>query len=179
MTDPISSRVPTPENKGWSVETLLDLVNEKSSAVERRFADFMVLMEANDRRYSERVDLAQRAIDAALAAQKEAVKSALDAADRAVAKAETASEKRFEGVNEFRAQLGDQQRTLMPRAEAEIRFNQVSAAIDVLRQAQTEIRSAKGGVKEGWGWAVGAAGFLLTLLLLGAAIVGFLMRFAK
>lgn len=51
--------------------------------------------------------------------QKQAVSAALSAQEKAVGKAETAAEKRFDSVNEFRAQLSDQANTFMPRAEAE------------------------------------------------------------
>lgn len=46
-----------------------------------------------------------------------AVASALSAAERAATKADNAMEKRFDGVNEFRAALADQASNLMPRAE--------------------------------------------------------------
>jgi small-conductance mechanosensitive channel len=46
-----------------------------------------------------------------------AVQAALLAAKEAVLKAEVATEKRFESVNEFRGQLADQTSNLMPRAE--------------------------------------------------------------
>ena len=51
-------------------------------------------------------------------AQEKAVAAALAAAKEAVAKAETAAEKRFDSVNEFRSTLKDQQATLMSRSEA-------------------------------------------------------------
>lgn len=180
MADRASSmRVPTPVNHGWSIETLLDLVNEKYAAVEQRFADLALLVNSNDRRYTERVEAERRAIDAALAAQKEAVKSALDAADRAVAKAETASEKRFEGVNEFRAQLGDQQRNLMPRAEAEIRFSALAAQLDELRRDLSKQRDTQSGAKEGWGSAATVIGLVLTVVLLIGGLITLLTRFAR
>lgn len=64
-----------------------------------------------------------------ITSQAEKVKLALDATEKAIAvadqvtsraieKAEIANEKRFESVNEFRGQLGDQARTFMPRTEA-------------------------------------------------------------
>lgn len=56
-------------------------------------------------------------------AQEKAVNSALIAAKEAVTKAETAAEKRFDSVNEFRGQLKDQASTLMPRTETESRLN--------------------------------------------------------
>jgi len=78
--------------EGWTVETahthLLDLIT------------------ANDRRYE------QRFLDS-----KEAVQSALIAADRATTKAEESQEKRNEGMNEFRGQLKDQAGTFITRTE--------------------------------------------------------------
>jgi len=50
------------------------------------------------------------------------VKLALDASQAAVNKAEHATEKRFESVNEFRQQLSDQAGTFMPRELAENRL---------------------------------------------------------
>lgn len=50
-------------------------------------------------------------------AQKLAVASALAAAKDATTKAEIATEKRLEGVNEFRGQLKDQAGTFVTRAE--------------------------------------------------------------
>lgn len=47
----------------------------------------------------------------ALAATKEAVQVAMNASEKAVSKAEASAEKRFESINEFRAQLADQQTT--------------------------------------------------------------------
>ena len=67
------------------------------------------------------------------ATMKVAVDAALAAADRAVTKAEIATEKRFEGVNEFRETLRDQASTLMPRTEYEVQYTALVekvAAID-------------------------------------------------
>lgn len=66
-----------------------------------------------------RADAQDKATANAMTAAQTAVNAAMQAAQAAVLKAEMATEKRFEGVNEFRAQLADQARTLMPRAEFE------------------------------------------------------------
>jgi hypothetical protein len=90
------------------------------------------------------------------------------AVKEAVAKQETATENRFAGVNEFRAQLGDQTRTLMPRLEAEQKFKSLE---DKAAQLETRLnsRDARGrGMGEIWGYivgAVGAAALLLSLVL--------------
>ncbi len=48
-----------------------------------------------------------------------AIKTAMEAAERATLRANDASDRRFEAVNEFRAAMSDQQRTLMGRSEYE------------------------------------------------------------
>jgi hypothetical protein len=67
------------------------------------------------------------------------------AADRAVAKAEAASERRFESVNEFRATLADQATQLMPRAEAEAR---ILALADKLSELTTTTRDQDDRLRE-------------------------------
>jgi hypothetical protein len=61
-----------------------------------------------------------------LAAQEVATKTALAAADKATAKAETAMEKRFDNTNEWRGTVEGLQRTYLPREE----FNAVKMAND-------------------------------------------------
>lgn len=98
---------PTRGGGGWSLEVqyVLGLMREK------------------DLRDQQRFDAQQIALRDALSAQEKAVAAALNAAEQAVRKAETAAEKRFDNVNEFRAQLGDQAATLMPRSEATVLLN--------------------------------------------------------
>lgn len=93
---------------------------------------------------------ADRRNEQRFAAQEKAVAAALQAAKEAVAKAEIAAEKRFDSVNEFRAQLSDQAGTFMPRREAEQRadalaekLNEVSSRID--RREGQYVATAKGG----------------------------------
>jgi hypothetical protein len=119
---------------------------------------------------------AQReAVTTAFLSQKEAVNAALAAADRAVLKAELASEKRFESVNEFRGTLADQQRTLMPRAEAEAILRSLEVKLDsavgtltekieTISKAQLATVSLGSGVQFGWQYSVAIIGFILAVL---------------
>lgn len=106
---------------------------------------------------------AQRsAVQSALIAQQEARMAALASAKEAVAKAEAASEKRFEGVNEFRAQLSDQAATFISRVEYSAlveRVRELAARID-----KTEGRSS--GLTSGWGILVGAVGLIGAIVAL-------------
>lgn len=99
---------------------------------------------------------------------REYVDVRFDAIKEAVAKAEAASDRRFDGVNEFRAQLADQTRTLIPRIEAENKFSSIE---EKLNDVTTRInaREDRGrGMGEIWGYivgAVGAAALILSLVL--------------
>jgi len=64
----------------------------------------------------ERVAALDRLFTAQLSAQDEKVQLALSSAEKAITKAEIATEKRFEGVNEFRSALSDQASTFATRA---------------------------------------------------------------
>jgi hypothetical protein len=80
-------------------------------------------------------------------ADDRAVQSALASAKEAVIKAEVASEKRFEAVNEFRSTLADQATRLLPRAEADARFKAIEdkvgigASLDSTAQGQRDARA--------------------------------------
>ncbi len=101
------------------------------------------------------------------AAQDAAVKNALETSEKAITKAEGATERRFEGVNEFRQTLADQASTLMPRAEYTVQHraleDKVTAVESRVSSIQQEISTilARGvGMKEAWGYLIGAAGFI-------------------
>jgi hypothetical protein len=90
----------------------------------------------------ERVSALDRLTDSRLTAQAEMVKLALDSSKEAIIKAETATEKRFESVNEFRAQLSDQTHSFLPRAEGGQRMDAMQKEID-------ELRAEIGAMREG------------------------------
>lgn len=87
-----------------------------------------------------------------------AVNAALMAAEKAVTKAEAASEKRFESVNEFRATLADQQRTFIPRAEAEMRMGVLENQLQILTANSVERRGQATGMQNLWAYIVAAIG---------------------
>lgn len=142
---------------------------------------------ATDLRYQQRFEAQSDALSAAFSSQQTAMKTAFDvaekavnaalaAADRAVSKAELAADKRFEGVNEFRQTLADQQRTLLPRAEFAEVVKSINEKLARLESINTAWQAEAGGIKGGWGYAVGVLGLILTIL----SLVSFaLVYFAK
>jgi hypothetical protein len=99
-------------------------------------------------------------VDVRFDAQEKAVSAALAAAKEAVTKAESASEKRFESINEFRGTLSDQARTLMPRAEAEGQFKVLNEKLDALSARLSARENQSQGLASGWAYVVGIVGIL-------------------
>jgi hypothetical protein len=111
-----------------------------------------------------RFEAQEKAVAAALASQEKAVAAALAAAKEAVNKAEMASERRFESVNEFRNTLSDQARTLMPRAESEQGLKSLSDKLDVLA-ARVNARDDRGrGMGDVWGIVIAATALVAALV---------------
>ncbi len=102
------------EKKVTQVETLI----ERIRALDEKFT---LLFTETEKRNAQRFD-----------AQQEAVRQALLSAEKAVTKAEIASEKRFEGMNEFRQSLTDQTNTYMPRAEYTVQHKALSEKVDIM-----------------------------------------------
>lgn len=90
-------------------------------------------------RLDERYENQEKALSAALAGQEKAVTAALAAQEKAVNKAETANERRLESVNEFRGQMADMIRTLIPRSEADARFTALAEKLDELSARMSEV----------------------------------------
>ena len=130
----------------WTIETLKEHLER--------------LLKEHSDRYQERHDTLLRS-----------VRDALASADKAVLKAEEAANKRFEGVNEFRATLEDQQRTLFPRKEAEALFTALEERISKLERTRTGDAGQQVGVKAGYGWAIGVVAVIATILSVVAAII--------
>lgn len=106
--------------------------------LDQRLNAIAVLADERDRRYEDRFVGAQRAVDAALAAQGRLVDAAFAASSQAIAKAERAQELRDEKANEFRQTLDDQNRTFITRFASE------AAIVAVKAEVMAEIRGIQG-----------------------------------
>lgn len=113
---------------------------------------FRDLMAERDRRYGERFD-----------AQERANGLALSAAEKAVLKAEAANERRFEGVNEFRATLADQAIHFATKDEVAAHISGLKTTLERLEK-QDATSVGKGlGQTQLWGWIVGIIGIALAI----------------
>jgi hypothetical protein len=92
------------------------------------------------------------------------MQAALTAAERAVAKAEVAAEKRFEGLNELRGVVSDVGALQMPRAEAEQRLSAHSEQIQILTARLDTAQGRSGGASALYGYLLAAAGLILAVI---------------
>lgn len=164
-----ATRVPTAPAEGWSVDTAIDHV--------------LALLAAADKRYEQRFETQEKALELGFANQRTAIDAALAAQKEGIDKAERATEKRFESVNEFRGTLDNQQRTLIPRSEVAVIQDGLNEKIANLTKSQDELRAtvagitnAGRGVRDGWGYAVGVVGIVLSILGVVSAFMALMIR---
>ena len=162
-----SVRVPETGRSGWTIETAIDHL---LSVISEKHSQTLMVITGNDKRYEERFAASQKALELGLMGTKSEISLALAAADRAVQKAEVATEKRFESVNEFRGTLDSQQRTLIPRSEVAVlveglseKIANVTKVVDEQKAIIAKLQAERQGVVGGWGYAAGAVGLFLAL----------------
>jgi uncharacterized membrane protein len=104
---------------------------------------------------------AEKAVNSAMSAQQAAIAAALIATNTAINKAETATEKRFDSVNEFRGQLRDQADTFIRSTEVHQQFEAMFSRVTKL---ETSLAGLNGGITTkgaitGPLWAIGGVVF--------------------
>jgi hypothetical protein len=100
-----------------------------------------------------------------------AVAAALQAQKEATTKAETAAERRFESVNEFRAQLSDQANTFMPRLEAEQRIAQNAEKLSALEGRVNKTDGRATGISGLYAAVIAGLGILVGIGSLAALLL--------
>jgi small-conductance mechanosensitive channel len=149
------------------VEKLIDERDKRLlSVIDERDRQYADARRANETAVQAALVAQEKATSTALAAQEKATAAAFSSSEKAIDKADAAYESRFESVNEFRAQLGDQQRTFMPRAEVELLMTSINGRMIAIEKALTESTAQKSGAISLWAIIVGvlgAAGIILTI----------------
>ena len=131
-----------PTKKNNNLECSYDGNNGSEWTKEALYKHIITLMDANDKRYSDKIaDLDEKNKSAIkdlkeytntiVVAQERAIAVAMAAADKAVGKAEMAVEKRLEGMNEFRQQMADQQKTYITRNEYDLNHKALEIKMEV------------------------------------------------
>jgi len=132
-------------------------MDDLKELLEARLSDQRDIMDERDRRYEDRF----KAMD-------EKTSLALTSSEKAVSKAETATEKRFDAVNEFRSTLADQATNLLSKAEANAKFQGIESTIGEMKHdiaSLRESRSAGGGERHAQDAGVSQKRFDISTLL--------------
>ncbi len=127
---------------GWTTDTLK--------------AYFERVLTERSASYQERFDGQEHAVEIALAAvntefhehliqYRREVDQAFEASDKAITKAEMATDKRFESINEFRGQLRDQQADFLTRPYYEARHHGLEEAIQAMQIAMKDLMTRAEG----------------------------------
>jgi hypothetical protein len=99
---------------------------------------------------------------------KEGVSAAMASSEKAILKAETATEKRFDSVNEFRQAMRDQQETFASKSETNLRLEELSKRLDRVTSGM-ELSTGKSSgivtVALGLAWLVTTGIALLAIFL--------------
>ncbi len=128
---------------GWTLPTL--------------HAHLLTILEERDKRYGQRFTDLETALRAALAAS-----------EKAINKAEIATERRFESVNEFRASLSDQAANFITRSESEAATARNSERIQELMDRINRSEGRGAGVGVGWAYlaaGIGVIALVITVIL--------------
>ena len=104
------------------------------------------------------IDTLKEYVDSRVEAQDKSQAAAVLAIKEAVDKANTASEKRFEGVNEFRNTLSDQQKTLLTRDEYLLQHTSLERRMQDLTDRINVMSGKSQGFNGGWAILTGAIG---------------------
>jgi uncharacterized tellurite resistance protein B-like protein len=111
------------------------------------------IMDERDRRYQQRYEASQKALDAALLSADRAVQAALQAAKEAVTKAELSADKRFELLNELRTGVATTE--------------QIEALEKIVTDQAKRLDRAEGansGRAAMYGWIIAAIGAIVSVM---------------
>lgn len=131
----------------------------------------IVLIDERERKFDQRILCLEQKI-CCLEKQVEgcARKSEIDlvthAQDKALGKAETANETRFQSVNEFRQQMADMQATLVRKNEVDLRFGALENKVDVAVGQLQQRTGRDTGINAVWA----VIGIVASLILSGIGI---------
>jgi hypothetical protein len=136
-----------------------EAMNERDQRYRSQFEAVEEKGVERDRRYEDR-----------FTAMDEKTSLALTASEKAVSKAETATEKRFDAVNEFRGQLKDQAATLLPRAESDGKFKSYDEKFEDMKKEIGALRESR-GESVGAKWAIGLGISVAGTMIGGAMLI--------
>ena len=158
-----------------------DAIKERDVRYEQRFIAQETAMGAALASTQDAIVKADQSNEKRFAAQEKAVEVAFQSSKEAITKSEVAVEKRSDAVYVTLAKLSDALGVVIPRAESEQRFFAINEKIDSnnatlvekidgLRSREEHRAGTGSGLKEGWGYLVGAVGLAATVIAVVIAL---------
>jgi hypothetical protein len=167
------------ERDSERIEAIKELLVERDQRYEQRFTDARQAVNtafaAQQLGLSAALESQKGALAAALVATEKASRAEQTYANDAARKAESATERRFEGMDKFRSSQEEQQRALMPRLEVEVLLKGLTEKISSNQEAirhQAELSNnlfarkegQEKGTSAGWAMAIGIIGLITAVL---------------
>jgi len=147
------------------IEALEEQMNRRLHAIEQQVRDALAAAEKLSE--SQRTTVEER-----IKGVETLARVTQDSAQAAVSKAEDATSKRFESVNEFRAQLADQTSQFLPREVFDTTVQQWSEWRQGVDKDRATLAGRSGGIGSLVGWIVAGAGFVATMLGIAVILAG-------
>ena len=143
---------------------------EREKAAQILREGLMHQIESGDRALEHHIQEQVRQIRTIIEMGSAQVQAAFDASEKAILKAETATERRFESVNEFRAQLATQTQSFMPREVAEARLAEIATKVEDVTNRINVTQGKAAGVSASVGLLIAAAGVGLSVVVVLANV---------
>lgn len=125
-----------------------------------------IRQDAANREFHEHLEQVRHENALAFTNSEKAITAAFEASNNAINKAESATEKRFESVNEFRAQLTTQAGQFVGKDEYNATQQRFDEKVGEL-QRRTDKQEGKGaGYTSLYGWAIAGLGILISVIIL-------------
>jgi hypothetical protein len=125
------------------------------------------LIESNDKRYNERFEAQDKAVAAALAAQKELTSAAFASSEKAIVKAEDSQRTYNAGHNDLSRKMEEQYKLMVPLTEhkadllnMEKRMDRMGEDVKGLRESRSGVEGKGIGINAVIAYIFGAAGFI-------------------
>lgn len=148
------------------------LATEREKVAQALAVSFARQIEQGDQALREHIDQQIGQIQAALTSVEKLMAQRHESSERAIAKAESATERRFDSVNEFRSQLSDQSNTFLPREVADAQFAEIrktlsviAARLDRTEGGSTERRQTIQGLSSQAQIMLGVVALIVTVLV--------------
>lgn len=158
------------------IKHIHNLLTERDRRYQERFeasqTAITAAFDAREKALVEAFDAREKALAAALDAKDKATQAAFDSAEKAIAKAELSIEKRADATYVSLTELQKNLSQLMPRTEAEQRFNSVGTQLSDVRDRVKGIESLKVGTKEAFTNVQMFLGIVVTILAIAGVIIG-------